>query len=150
MLQFMKAGIIELPDIFLVNKADLGAAAERTASELQAGLGLGERDPGGWEAPVLVASARDGVGIEALVEAIEGHRAHLAASDALGRARAEGRESFLLESLERRYGSYGLECVGGRDGVLVRARKPSGRSIFGLVLEIGSEIEARLGASQAS
>ena len=42
MLQFMKAGLIELPDVFAVNKADLGPAAERTASELEAGLGRGD------------------------------------------------------------------------------------------------------------
>ena len=54
-LQFMKAGVLELPDIFIVNKADLGAAAERTANELQAGLGLGERASEGWTPPVVLA-----------------------------------------------------------------------------------------------
>ena len=43
LLQFMKAGVLELPDVFVVNKADQGALAERTARELEAGLGLGER-----------------------------------------------------------------------------------------------------------
>ena len=52
-LQFMKAGILEWPDVFVVNKADLGAPAERTRSELIAGLGLGERRDDAWTPPVL-------------------------------------------------------------------------------------------------
>ena len=57
-LQFMKAGILELPDLFIVNKADIGPRALRTANELQAGLGLGTAREDGWLAPVLLTSAR--------------------------------------------------------------------------------------------
>ena len=71
MLQFMKAGILEVPDVFLVNKADLGAPAERTAGELGAGLGLSTRRGDGWEPPVLLASARATTGIAELVEALD-------------------------------------------------------------------------------
>ena len=45
-LQFMKAGILEVPDIIVVNKADLGAEAARTAGDLESGLSLGERQRG--------------------------------------------------------------------------------------------------------
>src|SRR5690606_10972382 len=69
MLQFMKAGVLEHPDVFVVNKADLGAIAERTASELAAGLTLGARRPDGWSPPVLLVSARDARGIDELVAA---------------------------------------------------------------------------------
>ena len=40
-LQYMKAGVLELPDVFAVNKADLGLPAERTAQELRRGLAVG-------------------------------------------------------------------------------------------------------------
>ena len=43
-----------------MNKADLGAVAERTASELQAALAMSARDATGWQRPVLLVSARDG------------------------------------------------------------------------------------------
>jgi LAO/AO transport system kinase len=58
-LQFMKAGLIELPDLFVVNKSDLGPAATRTALELESGLGLGSRADPGWSPPVLLGIPGD-------------------------------------------------------------------------------------------
>ena len=81
-LQFMKAGILEHPDVFAVNKADLGAVAERTASELRAALAMSARDATGWQRPVLLVSARDGRGVGELVAVLDAHRAHLVASGA--------------------------------------------------------------------
>ncbi|MHA7839784.1 MAG: ArgK/MeaB family GTPase, partial [bacterium] len=69
LIQFMKAGILEWPDIFFVNKADLGDAAERTVAELRAGLELGMRRDATRMAPVLCGSARDGIGIDELIAA---------------------------------------------------------------------------------
>jgi hypothetical protein len=54
-LQFMKAGVLEHPDVFAVNKADLGPVAERTASELATGLALAARDAAGWTPPPRAA-----------------------------------------------------------------------------------------------
>src|SRR5690606_23541468 len=78
LLQFMKAGILEWPDVFFVNKSDLERLATRTATELRAGLelgrgGSGNRDGNGStddteRAVVLCGSARDGVGLDALLD----------------------------------------------------------------------------------
>jgi LAO/AO transport system kinase len=144
LLQFMKAGILELPDIFLVNKADLGPEAERSASELRAGLGLGERKDEGWEEPVLLASARDGQGVKELVDSLEAHRRHLEASDALEASRRRGQLAYLIESLESRYGSYGLERIGGRDALAERLQAELAGSVFALAGELASEIETGL------
>jgi len=144
LLQFMKAGILELPDIFLVNKADLGPEAERSAGELQAGLGLGERKDAGWEEPVLLASARDGQGVKELVDSLEAHRRHLEASDALEASRRRGQLAYLIESLESRYGSYGLERIGGREAVAKRLQAELTGSVFALAGELASEIETGL------
>ncbi|MCS6778867.1 MAG: methylmalonyl Co-A mutase-associated GTPase MeaB [Geminicoccaceae bacterium] len=69
-LQFLKAGIAEIPDLAVVTKADLGAPAERTARELEAAMALvtpaGQTPP-----PVLLAAASKGQGIGALLDAIE-------------------------------------------------------------------------------
>src|SRR5262249_30908043 len=116
-LQFMKAGVLEHPDVFAVNKADLGSAAERTASELEAGLALAAEASRGWRRPVLLVSARDGRGIDALVDALDAHRAHLVASGELCQRRLRGWAAFVVGALERRYGSHGLERVGGRAAV---------------------------------
>jgi LAO/AO transport system kinase len=143
-LQFMKAGILELPDIFAVNKADLGPEASRAAGELTSGLGLGERADEGWTPPVLLTSARDGTGIEALVEALEAHRRALLDGDRLRQRRRAGREAFVLETLELRYGSYGLEKLGGRQALLARIRENQAVSSFALVAELGRELEDTL------
>jgi len=143
-LQFMKAGLLELPDLILVNKADLGAPAERTAAELASGLGLSEGAASGAPPPVLLASARDGTGVEALVAAIDAHRAELLASGELLRRRRSGREAWLLDALLRRYGSYGLERLGGREALRRRAAEHAGSSAFGLVAQLSREIEEAL------
>ncbi len=142
-LQFMKAGVLELPDVFVVNKADLGAPAERTASELRAGLALAVRK-GAWKSPVLLASARDGTGIAELSEALAAHRAYLEDSGELERRRSDGLASWVREALRARYGAYGLERLGGEDVLAARLRERGDASGFGLVLAIGREVEDAL------
>ncbi len=143
-LQFMKAGVLELPDVFVVNKSDLGAAAQRTARELESSLALGERADAGSAPPVLLASARDGAGTGEILAALERHREHLLAAGRLRERRARGRESFVLEALERRYGSYGLARFGGREAVRVRLREEAHASSFALAAGLGAEIEDAL------
>lgn len=142
-LQFMKAGILELPDVFVVNKADLGAAAELTASELQSGLGLGEDADSGWTAPVLRLSARDGSGLAALIDALDAHRRAQLDRDALRERRERGREAQVLDTLARRYGSYGVDRIGGRRELEERLRRSRAPS-FELIRDLGREIEESL------
>jgi LAO/AO transport system kinase len=85
-LQFMKAGIVEIPHIALVTKADLGGIAERATRDLQGALGLAGRGQDGWEVPVLLVSATTGEGIDALLDAIERHTTHAAPELAQRRA----------------------------------------------------------------
>ncbi len=148
MLQFMKAGILELPDVFVVNKADAGPQASRTRGELIAGLDLGEgAGSGDWVAPVLLASARDRTGIDELLDRIVAHHEAIAASGELRRRRTRGALDFALESLARRYGEYGLERIGGVAAVEARLGDDATPSPFRVVLEIGRDIEAALAAS---
>ncbi len=71
-VQAIKAGILEIADIFVVNKADspLADIALRTLHEA-----LGPIDERGWSQPILPTVATDGTGVEELVEAIEAHAA---------------------------------------------------------------------------
>jgi LAO/AO transport system kinase len=143
LLQFMKAGVLELPDLFVVNKSDLGAVAEQTTSELTSGLALGERQAD-WVPRILQASARDGSGLEELVDALDAHRAHLVESGALAERRKRGREHAILDALQRRYGTHGLASLGGREALAARiAQTPEG-SAFGVCELLGREIEESL------
>ena len=85
-LQFLKAGIMEVPDVLVVTKADLGAVAERAVRDLRAALrALGDG------APVLaVSSIHPVAGIEELADALERHRAGLDLRAARTRARRLG------------------------------------------------------------
>jgi len=144
-LQYMKAGLLELPDVFAVNKADVGGMAERTAGELSSGLGLsGGEEAGGWKPPVLLVSARDGRGLDALVDALERHRQHLEAGPGLARRRREARLCYLHESLARRYGTFGLERIGGEPGLEERLDAAGDACVFGLAETLGQEIEKAL------
>ncbi len=139
LLQFMKAGILELPDLFVVNKADVGAAAERTRSELEAGLRLGEREDG-WVPPVVPVSARDGTGLEALDDALRGHREALGA-EGLARRRQRGRDASVRSGLLLRYGRFGLDAWGGAESLDRRLAEDAESGGFALLDRLGREIE---------
>jgi LAO/AO transport system kinase len=98
-LQYMKAGIVEIPDIAIVTKADLGGLAERAQRDLEGALGLtAPVGSGSWRPPVLMVSAPSGQGIDAILEAVERHARSLAAagSGAL-QARREAQARLWLE-----------------------------------------------------
>jgi LAO/AO transport system kinase len=145
LLQFMKAGVLELPDVFVVNKADQGALAERTARELEAGLGLGERaDELGWRPRVVLTSARDGRGILELLAALDEHGELASRPEARAERRRRGRDRFVLETLRARYGSYGLAAVGGAGSLGDRLAAEPAASGFALADRLGREIEEAL------
>ncbi|MFI5318972.1 MAG: methylmalonyl Co-A mutase-associated GTPase MeaB [Myxococcota bacterium] len=143
-VQFLKAGVLELPDVFAVNKADLGGLAERTARELESALALGEKPGGSWVPPVVLVSARDNTGIDALEAEIARHRAHLAESGALAAKRRRGRDAWLRAVLAHRYGSFGLAAFGGSAALGVRVAQAPDASGFALELALAAEIERAL------
>ena len=108
-IQAAKAGILEIGDVYVVNKADRDGA-EATARELGHMLALGERrNPGDWRPPIIKTVAARGEGMPELVEALEKHRAHLTETGLLaGRRRARAAaeiEAIALGTLRSRYGS---------------------------------------------
>jgi LAO/AO transport system kinase len=73
-VQMLKAGLLEVADVFVVNKADLDGA-DRTAMELEAMLEID--DDSGWRPPVVETVATESEGVETLVSAVDDHRDHL-------------------------------------------------------------------------
>jgi LAO/AO transport system kinase len=73
-VQVMKAGLNEIADLFVVNKADRDGA-DRVKAELELSVHL--RPAGGWHPPVLMTQAAAVLGIDALIAAIDRHRQYL-------------------------------------------------------------------------
>lgn len=74
-IQTIKAGIMEIGDVFVINKADLDGA-DRRYIELQMALSLG-KDTNGWQPPILKAIATTGEGVKEVVGAIQNHHKYL-------------------------------------------------------------------------
>ena len=95
-VQALKAGIMEIADIFVVNKADR-EGADRTAASIEALLSLETFADGRWRPPILKTEATTGKGVTELVDAIQRFRAHTASTlSERRRARAEFRVRELL------------------------------------------------------
>ncbi len=106
-LQFLKAGIMEVPDVLVVTKADLGRVAQRAMADLQAAV----RALGSRETPVVAVSCvAPPQGIEALVDALECHRAGL---DLTAR-RLASRRRHALADFATEHGERGVRALGGR------------------------------------
>jgi methylmalonyl-CoA epimerase len=95
-VQALKAGIMEIADIFVVNKADR-EGADRTVASIEANLSLQTFAPGEWRPAIVKTEATAGRGVAELIETIERFRAHTAgAQGSRRRARAEFRVRELL------------------------------------------------------
>ncbi len=116
-LQFLKAGVMEIPDLLVVNKLDQGNTATQAASDLRVALatlhqiGAGERDT-----HVLLTSARDRIGFDELAHALHDHRSQLGREGILAR-RSAGSLAWALDFVVRRVGTLGLEVLGGAEEV---------------------------------
>ena len=116
-VQFLKAGILEVPHVLVVNKEDMGAVARRTLSELANALGRTHTD-GNWQVPVLSASATNGTGIEALADALAEHHAILVSTNQLQERRRRYQARWILKRLEEEFGSHGIGRLGGEQEIL--------------------------------
>lgn len=115
-VQFLKAGILEVPHILVVNKEDMGAVARRTLSELGAAMSR-EHSDGQWQVPVLSASATRGTGIEALADAMEQHHELLRTQNLLATRRQQYQAEWILKQLREEFGSFGLQRLGGEQHI---------------------------------
>ncbi|MEP3045785.1 MAG: methylmalonyl Co-A mutase-associated GTPase MeaB [Roseibium sp.] len=107
-LQFMKAGIMELPDIVAVTKADMGASARRAASDVAGALSLSGSVDTEWEVPVCQVSAQSGGGLKALVRLVDGHRDHLSQRQLLEVFRQKQHVFWFKDMVRTRFGQAGL------------------------------------------
>ncbi len=100
-LQFMKAGIMEIPDVLVVNKIDHESLAESTRTQLRGALHALGRDT-----EVVATSATEGRGIDALVDVLQGRERQL-------ERRREGDVQWTLDLFRHQHGQHGIDALGG-------------------------------------
>ncbi|WP_350332980.1 ArgK/MeaB family GTPase [Coralliovum pocilloporae] len=106
-LQFMKAGVMELPDLICVTKADMEAEARRARADVEGALTLNGPDRD-WTAPVIMVSAMRGDGLDDLVSAVNRYEAYLHEDNRLASLR-QAQERFWVEDVIRsQFGRAGL------------------------------------------
>lgn len=116
-LQFLKAGVMEIPDLLVVNKLDQGDTATRAASDLKVALAtLHQVGAGQGDTQVFLTSAKDRIGFDELAHALHDHRVRLGREGILTR-RGAGRLAWAFDFVLRRVGTLGLSALGGDDGV---------------------------------
>jgi LAO/AO transport system kinase len=107
-IQAAKAGILEIGDLYVINKADRDGA-DQVRRDLRNMIALAERDDESWRPPIVLTVAQTGQGVDEVVERIDEHRAWLESSGGLDerrvrRARDEI-EAIAVTALRRRWGN---------------------------------------------
>ncbi|MBB3040697.1 methylmalonyl Co-A mutase-associated GTPase MeaB [Nocardioides sp. LMS-CY] len=106
-IQAAKAGILEIGDLYVVNKADRDGA-EQVRRDIRSMLALADRPEGAWRPPIVLTVAQRGEGLAEVVTEIDRHRAWLESSGELGRRRARRArdeiEAIAVTALRARWG----------------------------------------------
>lgn len=93
-IQALKAGVMEIPDVIVVNKAD-HPMTDTMVREVRSVLALSQ-DPQGWKVPILRTEAARGEGVAELAQAVHDHRAHIEAEGTLEQRRARNLRNEVL------------------------------------------------------
>jgi LAO/AO transport system kinase len=106
-IQAAKAGILEIGDVYVVNKADRDGA-DQVRRDLRNMLALGDRTADQWRPPIVLTVAQTGKGVAEVVERIEEHRTSMEATGELDRRRVRRArdevEAIAVTALRRRWG----------------------------------------------
>jgi LAO/AO transport system kinase len=115
-IQYLKSGIMEIPDVFAVNKSDLGGAAQKTAAEIGRSGSRPDRQEG-WHYPVCLVSATHHTGIPALIDHLAQHRHFLDSAGLLEQLRFKHQSGWVMRLLKEEFGSFGMQLAGGRSSI---------------------------------
>ncbi len=131
-LQFIKSGIMEIPHVLVVTKADLGQIAQRARRDLHAALrSLGAKDT----SVVAVSSVPPPSGFESLVDAIDAHFESLDVES----ERAQRRRAQALAEFAEEHGRRGMSALGGRRNAVKQLDSlPAELDVPGMVTELAS------------
>ena len=111
-LQFMKAGIAEIPDIAVVTKADMGGAATRALADLKGALSLSHREKGVWEPECMSVSSTSSDGsLRQLFAAFARHENWLLSENRLAAGREKKAQAWVRAEIQSEFGRRGLDAV---------------------------------------
>ncbi len=116
-VQAIKAGLMEIADVFVVNKSD-SPGAHRVVKSLTMLRDLEGARPDGWVPRVVETVGTEGLGIDALVAAVESHREHLA--NGAGNPRAAARARLEIEAAARVLVDEGITAAGNLEALVER------------------------------
>ena len=106
-IQAAKAGILEIGDIYVINKADRDGA-DQVRRDLRSMLALGERPDGAWKPPIIKTIAQTGEGIDEVVDEVDRHREWLLSSGEMEKRRVRRArdeiEAIAVTALRARWG----------------------------------------------
>ena len=140
-LQFMKAGIMEIPHILLINKGDLKAQARKTLNDLKTASSLNPSGDDDWHLKLMQASAAEGWGQAELCDALEAHREFLL-SRCLEAVRNRQRCQWVAVLFRERYGSYAVDLLGGEKRILQIIAETDTRNPFRSFSELERQFHA--------
>jgi len=123
-LQFMKAGVVEIPHLVVVTKSDMGAVARRARADVEGALSLSAAQDG-WTAEVMSVSTVKRDGLDVLIETLDRRRQFLAEADRLSARRHAQAEAWLATALTERFGREGARKAGAV--TLAAGESPFGR-----------------------
>ncbi len=100
-VQLLKAGAMEIADIYVVNKADL-PGAQRVSRDIRTILGLAPGETNAWGPPIVLTSSVDATGLETLADAIDRHFEYLQSAQLLGERKRRIARSELKRAVSRK------------------------------------------------
>ena len=125
-IQYLKSGIIEIPDIFAVNKSDLGSPARKTAAEISRSASRPDRRED-WDYPVCLVSAATAAGMRPFHDHFARHREFLRGAGLLAPLRARHQCAWVVRLLQEEFGTFGLQLAGGRSAIEQRLSETRSR-----------------------
>lgn len=124
-VQANKAGVLEIADVYVVNKADL-PGADQTRRDLETMLHLGTRDPDAWCPPICDTVATSGAGIADVWESVRRHIGCLESTGVLRTRRERRRRAELDEALLRGFRRYADAIAGTAEWAAIEASVVAG------------------------
>jgi len=116
-LQYMKAGVMEIPHVVVVNKADQKALSTKTYNDLMVARSYSPKALDGWMLEVVKTSALEGWGHDELVDILLAHRKFLSDKQIIHKLRLRNRIEWALMLFKERFGSFGLDSLNGETQV---------------------------------